>query len=177
MVDKDEHEQWVIRLGELMSGSHVSVHRHVADRLATVLGRQEVIWVDGHLTDEDMSVSGQLLVFTESVMAIVDLADEMRNHDHLGGPLKGATDVTLVPRGALSEVRLSSDEPGGRQHSAYAWSRITPDGRPNNEGWPRHSAPVDLHYGDRMVTVNVRIGEGRDGFDAFMASLLTDLGK
>lgn len=178
MVNKDEHEEWVIRLGELMSNTYASVHRHVADRLAVLLGMGEVAWVDGTLKDENMSVSGRLLVFTHSVVAIVDLVDEMRGHDSLsGGPLKGATDVILVPRRSLSEVRLMSTGPGEREHSAYVWSRVTADGRPNNEGWPGHSAPVELVYGDRVVTVNDVIGGGREGFDVFMASLLADLAK
>ena len=121
MVDKDEHEQWGARVSQLMANSGVSVHRHVVDRLAVLLGLAEVVWVDGHLTDENMSVSGQVLVFTDSVVAIVDLVDEMRSHDSLsGGPLNGATDVTVVPRRAMTEVKLLSEKPGGRQHSAYA---------------------------------------------------------
>lgn len=178
MVEKDAHERWVIRFAELMSNSPVAVHRHVADRLAVLLGMAEVAWVDGQLEDENMSASGTLAVFTDSLVAIVTLDNEMRGGiDRLGGPLRGGTSVIVLPRKSLTEVKLMAGEPDDHVNDAYRWARWTPDGRPNQEGWPTRYAPVELVYPGRSVTLNLQIGAGREGFDEFMASVMVDLTK
>lgn len=176
MQEKDDHEQWVQQLSSLMSYSYVSVHRHIADRLAALLSLEEVVWVDGDLKEGNFNVSGVLAVFTDSVVAIVELTDELRGQDSLSGRPLGTTDVLVLPRRALARVSLPGGSPADRVNDAYTWSRFTPDGRRNNEGWPSSSsAPVDLHFGDSVVRVNGAVGSGREGFSAFMASIMRDL--
>lgn len=170
---------WVIRLGEFMKNSPVAAHRHVADRLAVLLDLAEVHWVDGELRDEHMAVSGELTVFTESLIAIVTLIGEVRSHDghRLGQKDAGTTNVLVVPRKSLRAVRLTSAQDDRWRNSSYTWARWTQDGRPNTEGWPAASAPVELQYGEHTVTVNSQIGGGREGFDTFMASVMSDLAE
>lgn len=178
MQEKDAHEEWVARLSSLMKMSSVSTHRHVFDRLGTLLGHDRVVWVDGRLKDENMMVSGRMAVFTETVVAIVTLRDEMRGGGGaLGFDPRGTTDVVVLPRRSLTEVRLPGGEPADRINEAYTWARVTPDGRPNNTGWPStHSgAPVDLVYGDVVVEVHREIGAGMEGMGDFMATVMRDL--
>src|SRR5699024_4058757 len=66
---KDAHETWVSGAVAMMKQNVPA--RHIADRLALLLGYAEITWLDGSVRDEQGRLSGQLVVFTEHHVAVV----------------------------------------------------------------------------------------------------------
>lgn len=180
-MEADSHEKWVMRAANCVRGSGSSVHRHVFDRLATLLCLEDIAWVDGQVNELDDGVHGRILVFTRDLLAIVDITGEARPHQHeqVTGRPQGTTLVRVVPRTALIQVSLpGADETDPRRSTPGVWARFAFGGRINQEGWPRFDAPVELTYPGETVAVNGPIGATtREGFDEFMATVMVDLAQ
>lgn len=180
-MEADKHEKWVMRVATCVQGNGSSVHRHVFDRLATLLNFEDVAWVDGQVKELDDGMHGRILVFTKDLLAIVDITGEAQTHQHeqVNGRPKGTTSVRVVPRKALNQVSLpGADEADPRRSAPAVWVRYAFGDRINQDGWPRFNAPVELAYSGETVTVNGPIGAStREGFDEFMASVMVDLAK
>lgn len=173
MNEKDVHEEFVRALHQELG--MVDMHRHVLDRMAGLLSPAEIVWADGSIETGDDGVSGKLVVFTDSLVAVATLRDEIQSGDTYklsGPPLPGSTDVALFPRHALTKVRSTTGESRNRPE---VWMRRDRNGFPQYDDFPRYGAPVELEYGSEVVTVNDLIGSRRGGFKDFLGTVMRDM--
>ncbi|MDO5740193.1 MAG: hypothetical protein Q4P07_08600 [Ornithinimicrobium sp.] len=172
---KDAHETWVSGAVAMMKQNVPA--RHIWDRLARLLGYAEITWLDGSVRDEQGRLSGQLVVFTEQHVAVVDLREELHSHQRgFAGPREGRSDVRIMARSSLLQIESLMDEDVPRQNSRHAWDRLGPRGE-LQDAWP-WDAPMVLVYPSMQVTVNGRVREALDvdiNMTDFMLTLLGDL--
>ncbi|USQ76814.1 hypothetical protein [Ornithinimicrobium cryptoxanthini] len=171
----DKHESWVKNTRAMLTDRATGPGRHVWDRLARLLQYAEVKWVDGELLDASMRLNGTLLVFTDLIVAIVELKDEERRHDHGLAREEGVTNVQLVPRSGLEKIDVLASETDRYTNAKWRWLRLGEHGTLHDD-WPM-VAPITLRYrGGVTLTVNGPLRDlgGADMSD-FMETLLRDL--
>lgn len=171
---KDAHEEWVSKMSGVLKNK--APGRHVFDRLATLLCYEDVVWVDGEIKDVVGGFTGSFSVFTETLVAVVDI----RNEPHSRG--EGFTrvgesncEVSVLARRSLQHINLAQDEENPRINSRPVWDRRREDGQ-LRDGWP-WEAPLVLTYADgSRITVSGRVSEDAEAnLSDLMPSLLRDL--
>lgn len=161
-------EAWVKEAWDQIAQVGPKPSRHVVDRLAALLGPEKVEWVGG-LTDftERALVSGRLLVFTKTVLAIVDLRDVGTTHS-IESQHEGVTRIQLLARSRLLGIEMREDE-HSEINSATAWSN-------KGEQWPQR-ARLHLVYEGLDEEIVVPESQTSASFGGFAHTLVADLAQ
>lgn len=161
-----DREVWLKDLGDRIAQVGPKPSPHVAERLAALLGAQEVEWVGGDLDFTGRAlVSGRLLVFTRTVLALVDLQN-VGSTQSLESRYEGLTQIQLLARTRLAAIEMREDD-HSEINSAQVWSD-------KGEQWPQ-SARLHLRYeglDDEIVVPDVRTSAS---FGPFAPTLVDDL--
>lgn len=166
----DSREQWTQELNARIGRSRRPAPlRNVVERVAAVLHGSELAFVDNALHEED-GVSGRIAVFTDTIVAVIDVAGVAPSFAHAPRSDQGTTTVVFLPRSALTRIELRQDPAAPYINSGDAWA--TQDAR---DGWP-HGGRLALHY-DGMDTPLVLPSDDADSFAVLVPGLVGDLGR
>jgi hypothetical protein len=146
--------------------------RNVLERVAAVLAGQEVLYVDNDLRDDDVGggISGRITVFTNDVVAIVNVAGAAANVS-LGASLdQGTAKVTFLPRASLAALEIPPND-GTYPNSGEAWSTEAA-----RNAWP-HGGVMHLRYNGLSEPLVLPAGDSGEDFHALLPSLVTDLSR
>lgn len=118
----DSREQWTQELNARIGRSRRPAPlRNVVERVAAVLHGSELAFVDNALHKED-GVSGRIAVFTDTVVAVIDVAGVAPSFAHAPRSDQGTTTVVFLPRSALTRIALRQDPAAPYINSGDAWA-------------------------------------------------------
>jgi hypothetical protein len=163
-------EEWSSALLSRVGGTRRPVPlRNVVERVAAVLHGSELVFVDNALQGQS-AVSGRITVFTDEVVAVVDVDGVASSNGSTPNPDQGTAAVVFVPRSALVRMDVRPDPDSPYVNSGDAWSS-----RDARGGWP-HGARAELVYAGLDGRV-VLPSEDPVGFDSLLPSLVRDLSR
>jgi hypothetical protein len=136
-MDSEVVAAWAIILRDRLADRRVP--EHVLNRVAVLLHRQPLEFVDAHITQEIGVVDGKLTVFTQDLLALVTLAGIKRSRPMLDEAPAGAVEVVVVPRRTLRKLTIP---PAGEDWANYngGWEM-----GPEELSWPAYGQ-VRLTY-------------------------------
>lgn len=174
VVGLDAREEWLKKLQQAASGPkgiRDGIPRHVLERLASVLQLRQVTHVENSVKGaERFTMSGQLLVFTEDLMAVTTVTGIDVPH-WTPGRREGTTQVLLLPRRDLAALEMTQDGET-YENSASVWET---DQIPGDGSWPYH-ARVTVRYKGLAEPLTLPFDDvDNEGFAEFLPTLIADL--
>lgn len=161
-------DAWTAELKDRIRNVHAAEPpTHVLHRLAAVLHRERLAFVDNDLHDNGHGrLGGRMVVFTERIAAIVDLEHVSSDFTELPDDI-GSVIVRFVPRRSLTVLDVNCAGPDYWHNNTDIWSNH------GGDSWPM-GGRVALSYPSIPDTVIVPT-DFREDFYGFLPSLLDDL--
>lgn len=171
-MDRSNYQEWIGLLNQSISNLTQGVIPavHVANRLGALLAPAEIRYVDAHLGSgrgEGSGLSGEVIVFTEDLVAVATLDGV----GYLDGDwdeevAAGSVSVVVVPRVGLARVLVhDGDTASGAANGG--WSREW-------RTWPR-GRRVALEYSGLEGPLVLPSARQLDAFNTFVPALMADL--
>jgi hypothetical protein len=160
------HHEWAGRLADKVARqTGVELHAHVVARVAALLSRESLQYVDVEAEETPGGLSGRLLVWTDQHLAVVTLRGVLapgagNNIDEHGGVA-----VTVVPRSRLRHIEI----PARPSHN-QAWDSAL---RVDRLSWPQ-GAQLLLAYEGLDDPLAVPAGAPHEGFSELVLGLVGD---
>lgn len=143
--------------------------RHVLARVAAVLHSTPIRYVDSDLRGDEHGLTGRFCVFTDTLLAVIDLDKVLPDYADAGPAMPtGSVVVEFLRRATLSRLTIAADGESAA-NSPDAWDRGE-----SAQDWPSYCGAIDLHYPGLPVLVTVPQHQ-REPFGPFLPSLVTDL--
>jgi hypothetical protein len=160
------HYEWAGRLADKVARqTGVELHAHVVARVAALLSREPLHYVDVDAEETPGGLNGRLCVWTERHLAVVTLRGVLVPGAGNNIDEHGAVAVTIVPRSGLRHIEIPA-HPGHNQ----AW-----DSAPREDRW---SWPLDaqllLTYEGLDDVLAVPAGAPDEGFSELVLGLVED---
>lgn len=136
----DKHENWMRDLTQRLSGHKEAPVRNVMQRLGAVLHFDPVVFADNGLARQgSQGLRGRVTIITERFVAVAEAVDVAPMKG--GGPVaeSGQVNVQVVPRHALTAIRLEQRQSEAINTGAV-WSSESA-----RSGWPQGSE-LTLQY-------------------------------